>query len=106
MIKDINEFFHEAEVVDKDGNVIIPESLYEFVFERDVAVNVQLKFPDLQIWTMIDGDEDTMYLESGAHIVNVVGFAFTKKKREDAMFNDLRNDDGSVSVLYWDGAVV
>lgn len=41
------------------------------------------------IWTVIEGDNDTLYLESGFHVVNRLGYFITQEPNNNPQFSIL-----------------
>ena len=105
-IKDLDSFCEEAGIVGKDGNPVRFEDddveLSDYLFESTEASIFQSAHPELFIWTLVTGDESD-WLNSGFHYVNRLGYIFTTTNPKDAAFDKVREADGDVLLLWWNG---
>jgi hypothetical protein len=74
-----NEFYENFTPVENhlDNNASWDNCMFETYGEEEDYVREQ---DNNNIWTIVEGDNDTMFIESGFHIVNRMGYLITKEK--------------------------
>ena len=60
-----------------DDNASWDNCMFETYGEEEDYVREQ---DNNNIWTIVEGDNDTIFIESGFHIVNRMGYLITKEK--------------------------
>ena len=73
------QFFDEFTLVENhlDDNAAWDNCMFETYDEEEVYVRAQ---DNNNVWTIVEGDNDTMFIESGYHFVNRMGYLITKEK--------------------------
>jgi hypothetical protein len=74
-----NEFYENFTPVENhlDNNASWDNCMFETYGEEEDYVREQ---DNNNIWTIVEGDNDTMFIESGFHIVNRMGYLITEEK--------------------------
>ena len=74
-----DEFFEKFTPVENhlDDNAAWDSCMFETYGKEEEYVRKQDKN---NVWTIVEGDDDTMFIESGYHFVNRMGYLITKEK--------------------------
>jgi hypothetical protein len=77
-----NEFYENFTPVENhlDNNASWDNCMFETYGEEVDYVREQ---DNNNIWTIVEGDNDTMFIESGFHIVNRMGYLITEEKWDE-----------------------
>ena len=73
-----DEFYEKFTPIENhlDDNASWDNCMFETYGEEEDFVREQ---NEQNIWTIVEGDDDTMFIESGFHIVNRMGYLITEE---------------------------
>lgn len=105
----VDKWIEEAQIVEKKTSKVYDDSTSknssftdDCLFDDfNQAKRIARKHPELQIWTLVDGEGSSCYVIEGWHFVNRLGYFFGKKKISDSeLMSALMKRDGGISIKY------